>query len=306
MQDCAGCICLSDESWGTADEGVALETTDPPTVRNTTKMQTDSGGEQVPAAADDDTVLRTGYAVANVQQLRRGSWNRDDRWRACLDHRRSTWRTFPKPADFLCGTLRMLSPGDGNDHIYHPRMWQSRALHDEWNRGVRNHWVRRYCCENHGKFGSGAASQCARPASHLSQTGRGLAHHRCAVWSFPGSLVQHIRLGSCWRGMAARGDSLRGSGLFLRIILAGGMMLQIHRDNPANIWRLYILMLDRIYSETSGTAHLTRSSLPWAPSCTLLCSTVGHYVVVIHLDSKAEPSDIKNGYVYLCALFLPS
>ena len=53
---CLDCMCLPDESWGIADEGVALEMTDPPMVRNTTKIQTDSGGEQIPvAAADDDT-----------------------------------------------------------------------------------------------------------------------------------------------------------------------------------------------------------------------------------------------------------
>ena len=52
---CLDCVCLSDESWGTTDEGVALEMSDLPMVRNTTEMQTDSGGEQITAAADDDT-----------------------------------------------------------------------------------------------------------------------------------------------------------------------------------------------------------------------------------------------------------
>ena len=28
------------------------------------------------------------------------------------------------------------------------------------------------------------------------------------------------------------------------------------------------------------------------------------YVVVVHLDSKTEPSDIKNGYAFMCAIAL--
>ena len=32
-------------------------------------------------------------------------------------------------------------------------------------------------------------------------------------------------------------------GYFCALILAGGLMFQIHRDNPANIWRLYCFMV---------------------------------------------------------------
>ena len=302
MQDCAGCICLSDEPWGTVDEGKALETTDPPTVPNTTKMQTDSGGEQVPAAADDDTCTSQSPTCnkldAEAGTVTIGGERASITVEAPGEHFQSQRTFFAAPfACFLLamGTIMFIILGCGNAGFCMTNGIVVFAITGSVDIAVT-------ITEN-----LEAEQPHNVPDLHHILVKRG------AGWLTIGALYglslvlwyntyDSNRAGEVWQPEAILYTAV---GYSCGLVLAGGMMLQIHRDNPANIWRLYILIYGGFLLRDIGDCSPYAFLSTMGTVLLVLGNTVGHYVVVIHLDSKAEPSDIKNGYVYLCAT-LPS
>ena len=91
---------------------------------------------------------------------------------------------------------------------------------------------------------------------------------------------------------------------FCWLILMGGMVFQIHRDSPANIWRLYCLIYGSKLLANIGNCSPYPFLYALGTVFSLLFRTVGVYVAVVHLDQKAEPSAIKNGYVFFFVLLI--
>jgi hypothetical protein len=109
------------------------------------------------------------------------------------------------------------------------------------------------------------------------------------------------RAGEVWQPEPILYAAMSYSG---HLILSGGMQFQMHRDNPANMWRWFILYFGSLGLLEIGDCSPYPLLSTVATVVNLLDSTVGLYDVIMHLDTKADPSDIKNGYVYLCACSL--
>jgi hypothetical protein len=85
------------------------------------------------------------------------------------------------------------------------------------------------------------------------------------------------------------------------ILMSARMMFQVHRDKQANVWRLLCFLLGSQLLRDIGDCSPYRLLSAAGTVLYLLTTTVGVYVVVMHLDSEAELSTIKNGYTFLCA-----
>ena len=312
---CSGCVCLSDESWGTADEGVASERTDPSMVRNTTKMQSDRGGEQVPAAADDDTSTAHHETVALEEQESQSPTcnNSADAEAGAVtiggEHASlnveapgeyfQSQRTF-FAALFACfllamGTIIFIILGCGKAGLYLTTGMVAFAIIGPFDIAVR----------------ITGNLQPEQPHNVPDLHHILLVVKRGAGWLIIGALYGLSLLlwwitydpevaYEVWQSEAMFCAAMRQ---FCALILNGGMF-QIHRDSPANVWRLWILIVGsqllRDIGDCSPYPFLSTVATPLY----LLSQTVGLYVVGIHLDSKAEPSDIKNGYIfYECSGF---
>ena len=88
---------------------------------------------------------------------------------------------------------------------------------------------------------------------------------------------------------------------FVNLILEMMMMFQIHRDKAPNVWRFLCFYTGLQLLKDIGDCSPYPLLSVVGTVLYLLGTTVGLYVVVMHLDCKAEPSAEKNGYVALCA-----
>ena len=284
MQDCAGCMCLADELWGTPEQVPAA----PAVVGIGIVALEEQESSQSPTYNNSDA--EAGTVMIGGEHASITSEAQDEKLRS--------QRTFVATL-FACyllamGTIIFVILGCGKAGLYLPNGIVLFAIIGSVDVAVRIKELLE------------AEQPHNMPDLHRILVKRG------AGWLSIGALygvslvLRFSTLDPTRAGWQPEAILYAAMGYFCILILAGGMMLQINRDNPANIWRLFILSFGSTLLSDIGKCSPYPLLSIIGTVVFLLSQTVGVYVVVMHLDKKAEPSATKNGYVYLSALGLSS